>query len=235
MTMTFGRNTALAALTLATALVATPNVDARAGGTIVGVVTTKEPARAAIRVTVDPNVCGTTLPDESLSVDAAGHLANAVLTVTGVKSPAPAEVSVANVTCRFAPHVAVLRPAGTVKVSNGDPVVLHTTHASTADGRVLFNVGLPPNVTLSKPVDRAGIVKLMCSTHTWMRGWLFVTDELSAVSGGDGAFRLEGVPAGVQELRVWHEDLRAAPQQVTVKDGETVTVNFVLAKLPASR
>jgi hypothetical protein len=31
-------------------------------------------------------------------------------------------------------------------------------------------------------------------------------------------------------VRVWHEELRSAPQKVTVKDGETVTMNFTLAK-----
>jgi hypothetical protein len=203
---------------------------ATAGGTIVGVIITREAARPALRVTVDPNVCGSWLPDESITVDASGHLANAVVAVTGVKVPVPAEAAVLNEACRFAPHVSIIRPAGLVKVSNRDPVVLHTTHASTADGRVLFNVGLPPNVTLSKRIDRPGIVKLICSTHTWMRGWLFVTEELSAASGADGAFRLERVPAGPHEVRVWHEELKAAAQQVIVKDGEIVTVNFVMAK-----
>jgi hypothetical protein len=225
----------LGSLTLALALAAAPYLHATATGTIVGVVTTAEPARPAIRVTVDPTVCGATLPDESISVDAAGHLANAVLTVTGVKIPAPAEAVVANEKCRFTPHVSLLKPAGTVKVSNNDPAVLHTTHAAAADGRVLFNIGLPPGVVQSKPVDKPGVVKLICNTHTWMRGWLVVTEELSSVSGADGTFRLDGVPAGVQELRVWHEDLKSAAQKVTVKDGETVTVNFVLAKTPASR
>jgi ribulose 1,5-bisphosphate synthetase/thiazole synthase len=60
-----------------------------AGGTIVGVVTTKEPAKPALNVTIDPNVCGATLPDESVTVDAAGHVANAVVTVTGVKQLRP--------------------------------------------------------------------------------------------------------------------------------------------------
>ena len=201
-----------------------------AGGTIVGVVTTREALRPAVRVTVDPNVCGASVADESVAVDSTGHLANAVISVTGVKAAAPSEVAILNETCRFEPHVSIVKPAGLVKVSNKDPVVLHTTHASTADGRVLFNVGLPPNVTLSKPVDRPGVVKLICSTHTWMRGWLFVTDERAARSGVDGAFRLENVPAGPHEVRVWHEELRAATQQVTVKDGETVTVNFVVGK-----
>ena len=55
-----------------------------------------------------------------------------------------------------------------------------------------------PNLTISKPIDKPGVVTLSCSTHTWMRGYLFVTDELSAVSAArDGKFQLDNVPAGV--------------------------------------
>jgi plastocyanin len=209
---------------------------ARAGGTIVGTVSTNEAARPPLRVAIDENVCGTTVPNESIVVDARGGLAGAVVTVAGLKTAAPAETTVANEKCRFVPHVAIVRPAGTVKVTNKDPQpVLHTTHAQQrvpdGKGKVLFNVGLPiPNMTLSKTVDKAGVVDLVCNTHTWMRGYLYVTEELSAISGADGAFRLEGVPAGTYELRVWHEVLKSAPVKVTVKEGESATVAFTMTK-----
>src|SRR5882724_8034632 len=82
-----------------------------AGGTVIGVITTKEGARPSLRVTLDPGVCGASVPDESVVVDAAGHLANTVVTVTGLKAAAPAETTVTNEKCRFVPHVATLKPA----------------------------------------------------------------------------------------------------------------------------
>jgi hypothetical protein len=104
-------------------------------------------------------------------------------------------------------------------------------HAAAADGKAYFNVSMPiPNLTISKPIDKPGVVTLSCSTHTWMRGYLFVTDELSGISGRDGKFQLDNVPAGVVELRFWHETLKAAPVKVTVKDGQSVNVDVVLAK-----
>jgi plastocyanin len=203
---------------------------ASAGGTIIGVISTKEVTRQPIRATVDSSVCGATVPDESVVVDPAGHLANAVVTATGVRALAPADVLIVNEKCRFVPRVATIRPAGLVKVTSHDSV-LHTTHASAANGKVLFNVSSPiPNLTLSKPVDQPGLVKLNCDTHAWMRGFLMVTDELSAVTGVDGSFRLDGVPAGVVELRVWHEELHGATQNVTVKDGQTVRIEATLVK-----
>ena len=81
---------------------------ARAAGIISGVATTKEAGPRPIRVTIDPQVCGQSLPDESILVDADGHLANVVLTIAGVKTPAPAETFVSNEKCAFVPRVSIM-------------------------------------------------------------------------------------------------------------------------------
>jgi hypothetical protein len=200
-------------------------------GTIAGTVTTREAERPPLRPTIDPAVCGSSLPDESLVRDAAGNLSHVVIVVPGIKASSPAEVQISNDRCRFVPHVALLRPGGALKMTSLDPV-LHTMHAAASDGRVFFNISLPiPKMVTSRTLDRPGPVTLSCSTHTWMRGYLYVTDELAAVSGADGRFRLEGVPAGTHELRIWHESLKAAsPVKVTVKDGETATINFTMTR-----
>lgn len=212
-------------------------VPARSGGSIVGVVTTRAVAPNPIRVTIDPDVCGSAVPDDSIVVDTAGHLSGVVLTVTGLKTMAPAEVAVVNERCRFTPRVALVRPKGIVKMTSRDSV-LHTMHAAGADGKALFNLSMPiQNLTMSRPIDRPGVVTLSCSTHTWMRGFLFVTDEASAISAADGSFRLDNVPAGMREVRVWHETLQSTPLRVTVRDGETTTVDVVLeaAATPARK
>ena len=153
---------------------------AGAGGTIVGMVTTKEAARPAIRATIDPAVCGQSVPDESILVSASGQLANVLVSVPGVKATQPAEVSFANDKCRFVPRVGLMRPAGAVKMVSHDAGTLHTMHAVGADGRAFFNIS---------------------------------------------------IPAGKYQLKVWHEVLKvAAPVNVAVKDGETVTVDLTLVK-----
>jgi plastocyanin len=202
-----------------------------AGGTIVGVATTKETAPKPVRVTIDPAICGQSVPDDSIVVDASGHLSNVVVTIPGLKAQHPAETSFVNEKCRFQPHLAFMRPNGAVKMTSRD-ATLHTMHAAGEGGRAFFNVSIPvPNMTLSRPVDKAGVVTLSCSTHTWMRGYLLVSEELSASTGADGRYKLEGVPAGTYTLKVWHEALKvSAPIKVTVKDGETVTVDLTLAK-----
>ncbi|HYN09236.1 MAG TPA: carboxypeptidase regulatory-like domain-containing protein [Vicinamibacterales bacterium] len=199
-------------------------------GSIAGVASTKEAAPKPIRVTIDPAVCGQSLPDESILADAAGHLANVIVTVAGVKSGAPAETIVSNEKCAFVPRVSTMRPGGALKMTSKDPM-LHTMHAAAPDGRAFFNISIPmPNVTLSRPIDKAGLATLSCSTHTWMRGYLLVTDERSVVTGKDGKFQIDGVPPGTYDLRIWHEALKAPPAKVVVKTGETAAVELTLAR-----
>ena len=197
-------------------------------GSVTGVITTTAKGTAPIRVTIDQKVCGNDLPDEAIIVDAQGHLANAVVILTGVKKPGAAESLVTNEKCRFAPRVQVVRPNASVRSTSKDPM-LHTTQAQTDTGRAIFNVALPvPGVNIAKPIGPAGIVRLSCNIHPWMRGWIVVTDEAAAVSGAEGRFTIAGVPPGNYEARVWHESLKGAPQKITVVAGKPTEIHFQL-------
>ena len=111
-------------------------------------------------VTIDQKICGNELPDEAIVVDAQGHLANAVVILTGVKRAASAETLVMNEKCRFAPRVQLARPNATVRTTSKD-AVLHTTQAQLENGRTVFNVALPvPGINVSKPIGGAGTVRL---------------------------------------------------------------------------
>jgi hypothetical protein len=197
------------------------------GGSIQGVVTTRARALAPIRVTFDQKVCGAELPDQAIVVNEAGRLANAVVALTGVKARAPArEVMVLNDKCAFVPRVQVVGPNGTVKTSSKDPV-LHTTVVQQMDGRQLFNIAVPiPGIEIAKPLGGTGVLRVGCSTHQWMRGWIVVTDEVSVVTGADGTFTLRDVPPGTYQLRVWHEALKTGPVSVTVVAGKPTSVSI---------
>lgn len=202
---------------------------AEAGGSVTGVVTAAGKTLAPIRVTIDQNVCGKELPDEAVVRDAQGHLANVVVTLVGVKARAStADAVVTNEKCRFTPRVQVARPNATVKTTSKDPM-LHTTNAANAGGKTLFNVALPfPGINIAKPIGGAGVVRLTCNTHPWMRGFIVVTDDMAAVTGADGRFRLADVPPGNYELRVWHEALKGVAQKVTVTAGKASEVTIGL-------
>ena len=212
---------------LALCLLMVPDLAAQGRGAIEGVVTTKARPVRPIRVTFDQKVCGTEVPDPSIAVNAAGQLANVVVTLVGVKAKAPLrEVTVLNEKCAFVPRVQVVAPNGTVKTSSKDPV-LHTTVLQHPDGRQLFNVALPvPGIEISKPLPAAGILRVGCSTHQWMRGWIVATDEQSAITGADGRFTLADVPPGTYQLRMWHEALKGGVQSVTVTAGKTAEIRL---------
>ena len=208
-----------------------PGLALAQGGTVTGVVTTAATAPRPLRVTMDMKVCGRELPDESIVVGAGGLLANAVVSLTGVKVTTPyPEPQVTNEKCRFLPRVQVARPGAPTSTTSHDPL-LHTTNAQQDGGRTLFNVGLPvPGMVVTRPLNGAGLVRITCNTHPWMRGFIVVTDDMAAVSGADGRFELQGVPPGTYELKVWHETLEAAPMKVTVTAGGTATVTLALAR-----
>ena len=197
-------------------------------GSVTGTITTSAKGAAPLRVTIDQKVCGNELPDEAIVVDAQGRLANAVVILTGLKQPGAAESLVTNEKCRFGPRVQIVRPNANVRTTSKDPI-LHTTQAQQANGRTIFNVALPvPGINIAKPIGAAGIVRLNCNTHPWMRGWMIVTDEAGAVSGADGRFTISDVPPGTYEARVWHESLKGASQKIVVAAGKPTEITVQL-------
>ena len=209
----------------ACAAIASPS-DAQSTGSISGTITTSAKGLAPVRVTIDQKICGAELPDHAIVVDGQGHLANAVVILTGVKRAALSDTTVLNEKCHFAPRVQIARPKSNLRTTSKDPI-LHTTNAQLATGKTLFNVALPiAGLTISKPIGGAGTIRLSCNTHPWMRGWVIVTDEAAAVTGADGRFSLDNIPPGTYELRVWHESLKAAPQKVIVVAGKPTEISL---------
>ena len=212
-------------------------------GRITGTVRIAGPAPAppALRVTVDPAVCGEMMSDESLRVGAGGRVEGAVAILEGAPAaPAPpgGEVLVDNLRCRFTPRVQVGRRGQTVRVRNSDPV-LHNAHpvlvatsetpiANLALSRQGQTMDLTRRLATRLPPTGEAIVRFGCDVHPWMRGWLVVLDHgWAAVTDARGAFTIDRVPPGTYTLAVWHETLGRAEQRLTVPAGQTVQVELV--------
>ena len=199
-------------------------------GTVTGTVTTDEmPDARLVAVTTDQVVCGNQVEDRVAVVDARGGVANAVRIVTGVPwGDVKPEPVINNAGCYFVPRVQVAATRSLVKVTSEDDT-LHTTHAYDDRQRTLFNIAIPvPGIEIDRPLRRPGPVRIECDSHGWMRGWVYVTDDVGAVSGSDGRFELTGIPAGSYSVKVWHELYGEQSQQVTVTADGTTEISFNL-------
>ena len=224
----------LAAISLVGALVLVGGVGLQGGvqavGTITGIVTMHDPpASSTVEVDADPAVCGDTVPNEEIIADTDGHVANAVVRVAGV--PWPATVTpptIDNAGCRFVPHVQIAPTRSQLEITSQDDT-LHSTHTYDDRDRTDFNIAMPfAGMNVTRPLRRPGVVRVECDSHSWMLGWIVVSNDLGAVSGTDGRFTIGGVPAGTHELSIWHERLGGQPQAVTVTAGEVTQVEFTL-------
>lgn len=136
--------------------------------------------------------------------------------------------------CSFAPHVSAAITDQKIVFKSSDPVAHNVRYNGFMAGSQ--NISLPPNGKLEATLkaDDKRPVSLNCDIHPWMNGKLFVfSHPFFAVTKADGSFEIHGVPAGAQNLVVWHEKVgfvtpnKAKGQPVTVKAGETVDIGDV--------
>ena len=199
-------------------------------GAIAGRVTvTNAPEPRMVEVTADQAVCGDEVEDRAVVVDGSGGLANAVILVAGVPwGDARPEPVIDNAGCHFVPRVQVAPTRSVLTVRSADDV-LHTTHAYDDRHRTLFNIAIPfPGLEIERPLQRPGPVRVECDSHGWMRGWIYVTDDVGTVTGAGGRYELTGIPPGIYDLTVWHERYDGVTRQVTVTAGGSAEADFAL-------
>jgi hypothetical protein len=105
--------------------------------------------------------------------------------------------------CEFLPYVTAAHQDQTLVFKSSDPVN-HNVHLSPFTNAP-FNLILAANGSVEKKlVAERRVIPLTCDIHGWMKGWIMVFDHpFYTVTGEDGSFVIEGVPAGAQNLIVW--------------------------------
>jgi Polysaccharide lyase family 4, domain II len=229
------RSLRLSIILAAVYFVASVNVDA---GTITGDVTLIDsvPTLAPVKITKDQDYCGETLPNETYLVDANGGFKNVVVFLEGVPSAAPADSQKLNVIentgCRYAPRILAMQKGERLKVRNNDPK-LHIPH-SYLNEKTVFMLSLPFKNTIldaTQKIRDTGILKLVCDTHAWMLGYVYVFDHpFFAVTDEKGNFSIPNVSPGTYTLKAWHEDAGLRSQEVVVTEAGEIRVNFEFGK-----
>ena len=203
---------------------------AQGGGTIEASVTyAGAPVVEKLKVNKDTQQCGTEAVIEKVLVGANKGLANAVVAVTGAKGAAKVvKAEIDQHGCKFVPHV-VAMPPGAIDIKNSDGI-LHNIHTySTANSSI--NKAQPKfKKEMVEKFEKPELIRVQCDAHSWMLGWIYVTENPTAVTDGNGAFKLENVPPGKHKVEVVHPVLGKQTKEVEVKAGQDTKVAFELKK-----
>ena len=107
--------------------------------------------------------------------------------------------------CQFIPRLSVMRANQKVRALN--PMTI--AHNVVIQGfKNAINVQIPAGreVTLDLQPELGRPLAVSCGAHAWMTGKLWMFDHpYYAVTNANGEFEIKGVPAGMQNIVMWHE------------------------------
>lgn len=182
---------------------------------------------------IDKNVehCGPQLRNPVMRAGRV-ELADVVLSIDwprAVPSESQGTLHLRNEGCLMVPRVQVGR-AGDLLVLGSVDDITHNPHGWLEGETTVFNLTmLNSSFTFQRKLSRAGLYRIDCDTHKWMRGYIHLFDHpYAAVTGADGVAEF-ALPAGPRVLRAWHEVLGTLELPVDVREGETTTVEVTFA------
>jgi plastocyanin len=127
--------------------------------------------------------------------------------------------------CEYVPRVTGARVGQRIEFVNSDDT-LHNVHGAPTSSPAwnfgLGVVGARRALVLDSPEVA---VPIRCDVHPWMRAYIGVVDHpYFAVTGDDGAFTLDRVPAGRYVVGAWHAQLGTRDRPVDVPPGAAASV-----------
>lgn len=133
--------------------------------------------------------------------------------------------------CAYEPHVFGIMAGQALSILNSDET-LHNIHSLPKNSRE-FNLAMPrAGMKLEQQFRRPEVpVRIKCDVHPWMESFAGVlSNPFHSVTGDDGTFSLEKLPAGTYTIAAWHEGAEEQTQTVTVGDGEAKQVTFTFSE-----
>jgi hypothetical protein len=169
------------------------------------------------------------IKDESIIVGKDGGLENVIVFLKDaprcssvLQTPAVLD----QINCKYVPHVLAVQAGQTLRLKSSDSI-MHNINIQSA-------VNLPANYGFSGVGQRDIVLKfpedpfiVKCDVHQWMKAWVGVFKHpWFAVTGEDGSFTIENVPAGTYTLAAWQEVLPQQEQQIAVTDQAPAKAQF---------
>ncbi len=187
----------------------------------------------------DPDVCGTGIREiVNVKVGADGKLGNIVVCIDEgseggghFEKPEAGYYKLNQKGCAFLPEVFVVPRGEKLRITNRDPII-HNIHTYERIKRVrkdLFRFPQPERGhrrTETIEPKRSSTVELTCDIHSFMHGWMYVSDGSSCTVSADGSFKISGVSDGVHTIKVWHPTLGEQEAEVTLNGSGEASVDF---------
>lgn len=165
----------------------------------------------------------------------AKHSGNTVIYIDEISGkkfePPKNHVSIDQKNLVFIPHVLPIVAGTTVDFLNSDDV-LHNVFSPDGCAEK-FNLGSwPKGQTRSYTFKNQGCIPvLLCNVHPEMEAYIVtLQNPYFTVSEKDGSYTIKNVPAGKHTLKIWHEKLKGAAQEITVPESGEVSANFEIKK-----
>ena len=142
-------------------------------------------------------------------------------------TPVPDTLEVAQQGETFIPHILPVVQGSTVEFPNNDPIFHNVFSLSAAK---TFDLGrYPQGTSRSVTFEQPGIVAVFCHLHSNMSAIVLVLDNpYFVIPDENGAYQLDGIPAGKYTLVAWHERSERVEQSVEVAPGADVEVNLTV-------
>lgn len=202
-------------------------VQLAASGTLDGTITLQATGPDTVVATgKDATVCGdSAVVSETGASSARG---NALVWIDGIEAgkslPDLRRETVTMERCRFEPRVLAVVSGSTINVLSRDRVAHDARFYREGGGEPVAYVHTVDEgqvVPSEKIAATPGIVEVRCSRHPWARGYIAVFEHpYFAVTDANGAFRIDGIPAGTYVVKTWHEGMdKPAEQRVVIGAG----------------
>lgn len=119
----------------------------------------------------------------------------------------PKTHTLANLNCRFEPHVLIAQQGDTIKVTNPDTVGHNANFAFFNNKAQNLTVPAGGSVEVELKETEPSAIPVDCNIHPWMKSRLLVVDHpFAAASDENGVLEIKGLPAGKEIVfRAFHE------------------------------
>ncbi|GDY06695.1 MAG: hypothetical protein DWI21_04655 [Planctomycetota bacterium] len=191
----------------------------------------------------DPSVCSKDgdIPKDDLVVSESKGVANVFVFLdkapAGFKATPPTEdILFDQKNCRFLTHALFCQVGQTIRLTNSDGVLHNTRCIGTRNGNVNNAISANDSMGIKliyKQAEREPF-PVKCDLHAWMSAYhLVLNHPFAAVSDTEGNFKIENLPAGNYQFKVWHErgdsgkpGLLESKYQVVIKSGDNPAVEI---------